>query len=366
MIAIVRSLDRFDGRSSFGTWVYRIATNASLDELRRRKRRAVPTSDDGDDEHPSTRSPTPTAAGASRPSAIAWRSTLHSGRSATTSAFPSCCATSPTSTTPRSPRCSTSLSARSRAGSPEVEQRWPRRCPQRAPGTNRPIQNVQESTMNDEDLPINAELASAYLDGELDATERARGSRRSRRHGAGRLVHPSARRARRRRSRSSTAPRTAAMAAALAEFDALRSPRRCRTPSDAATVTSLSSRRIAPTGCSPGSLLPRSSVSLRSPRSTPNAGDDDNATSAVEVSASPTERVARASRSPPMRQAQRPPRRPLPPTAAAGAAGAGLGDHDCGLARDRQCRGADGIRDSRHQPNLRHAGSAARRDNSTR
>ncbi|HZX55941.1 MAG TPA: RNA polymerase sigma factor [Ilumatobacteraceae bacterium] len=50
MIAIVRSLDRFDGRSSFGTWAYRIATNASLDELRRRKRRAVPTSTD-DDEH---------------------------------------------------------------------------------------------------------------------------------------------------------------------------------------------------------------------------------------------------------------------------------------------------------------------------
>lgn len=39
MIRIVRSLDRFDGRSAFGTWVYRIATNAALDELRRRRRR---------------------------------------------------------------------------------------------------------------------------------------------------------------------------------------------------------------------------------------------------------------------------------------------------------------------------------------
>lgn len=39
LIAIVRSLHKFDGRSSFGTWVYRIATNASLDELRRRRRR---------------------------------------------------------------------------------------------------------------------------------------------------------------------------------------------------------------------------------------------------------------------------------------------------------------------------------------
>ena len=39
LISIVRSLGKFDGRSSFGTWVYRIATNASLDELRRRRRR---------------------------------------------------------------------------------------------------------------------------------------------------------------------------------------------------------------------------------------------------------------------------------------------------------------------------------------
>jgi len=39
LIKIVRSLPRFDGRSTFGTWAYRIATNASLDELRRRKRR---------------------------------------------------------------------------------------------------------------------------------------------------------------------------------------------------------------------------------------------------------------------------------------------------------------------------------------
>ncbi|MCB0999922.1 MAG: sigma-70 family RNA polymerase sigma factor [Acidimicrobiales bacterium] len=42
MIAIVRGLARFDGRSSFGTWAYRIATNASLDELRRRRRRPTP------------------------------------------------------------------------------------------------------------------------------------------------------------------------------------------------------------------------------------------------------------------------------------------------------------------------------------
>jgi RNA polymerase sigma-70 factor, ECF subfamily len=39
LIAIVRGLARFDGHASFGTWAYRIATNASLDELRRRRRR---------------------------------------------------------------------------------------------------------------------------------------------------------------------------------------------------------------------------------------------------------------------------------------------------------------------------------------
>ena len=52
MILVVRNLAKFDGRSSFSTWVYRIATNASLDELRRKRRRPIvglasPTGDDG-------------------------------------------------------------------------------------------------------------------------------------------------------------------------------------------------------------------------------------------------------------------------------------------------------------------------------
>jgi RNA polymerase sigma-70 factor (ECF subfamily) len=41
LVAALRALDRFDGRSSFGTWLYRIATNTCLDEMRRRKRRPV-------------------------------------------------------------------------------------------------------------------------------------------------------------------------------------------------------------------------------------------------------------------------------------------------------------------------------------
>lgn len=39
LINVSRGLRRFDGRSRYSTWLYRIAVNASLDELRRRKRR---------------------------------------------------------------------------------------------------------------------------------------------------------------------------------------------------------------------------------------------------------------------------------------------------------------------------------------
>lgn len=42
LLAIVRGLPRFDARSSFATWAYRVATNAALDELRRRRRRPEP------------------------------------------------------------------------------------------------------------------------------------------------------------------------------------------------------------------------------------------------------------------------------------------------------------------------------------
>lgn len=53
LIAIVRGLPRFDGRSAFSSWAYRIATNASLDELRRRRRRGTvgwPDHDVADDD----------------------------------------------------------------------------------------------------------------------------------------------------------------------------------------------------------------------------------------------------------------------------------------------------------------------------
>ena len=46
LLAIARGLPRFDGVSAFGTWAYRVATNACLDELRRRHRRPEPVPDD--------------------------------------------------------------------------------------------------------------------------------------------------------------------------------------------------------------------------------------------------------------------------------------------------------------------------------
>src|SRR3977135_3191757 len=42
LIAAPRGLPRSDGRALFTTWLYRVATNAALDELRRRKRRPEP------------------------------------------------------------------------------------------------------------------------------------------------------------------------------------------------------------------------------------------------------------------------------------------------------------------------------------
>ncbi|HWC12606.1 MAG TPA: RNA polymerase sigma factor [Acidimicrobiales bacterium] len=42
LVAVARGLGRFDGRSAFTTWAYRVTTNTCLDELRRRRRRPVP------------------------------------------------------------------------------------------------------------------------------------------------------------------------------------------------------------------------------------------------------------------------------------------------------------------------------------
>lgn len=51
MLHIVRRIGTFDGRSRFTTWAHRVATNACLDELRRRRRRPSDRlpEDDSDD-----------------------------------------------------------------------------------------------------------------------------------------------------------------------------------------------------------------------------------------------------------------------------------------------------------------------------
>ncbi len=52
LIAIVRGLPRFDRRAAPRTWMYRVATNACLDELRRRGRRPRLGLDDAVAERP--------------------------------------------------------------------------------------------------------------------------------------------------------------------------------------------------------------------------------------------------------------------------------------------------------------------------
>jgi RNA polymerase sigma-70 factor (ECF subfamily) len=47
-----RQLGKFDERASFGTWLYRIATNCSLDLVRSRKRRSEHIAQQPDGEHP--------------------------------------------------------------------------------------------------------------------------------------------------------------------------------------------------------------------------------------------------------------------------------------------------------------------------
>lgn len=42
MVAVARHIQTFDRRARFSTWCYRIATNAALDEARRRARRPAP------------------------------------------------------------------------------------------------------------------------------------------------------------------------------------------------------------------------------------------------------------------------------------------------------------------------------------
>ena len=66
LIAIVRGLPRFHGKAKFSTWAYRVATNAALDELRRRSRRPPPTLIEAGDRFAGTPTADDTAAVAAR------------------------------------------------------------------------------------------------------------------------------------------------------------------------------------------------------------------------------------------------------------------------------------------------------------
>ena len=107
LIAIVKGLERFDGRAAFTTWSYRVATNACLDELRRRSRRPQPGLPDHED--------IADEALGRRPSldpgeAVTARIDVDDALAQLPEEFkaPVVLEISPGSTTPRSPRCSTS------------------------------------------------------------------------------------------------------------------------------------------------------------------------------------------------------------------------------------------------------------------
>ncbi|MGH9005522.1 MAG: RNA polymerase sigma factor [Acidimicrobiia bacterium] len=50
LLAVTRGIARYDARAAFTTWLYRVATNAALDEVRRRKRRPSPADIDALDQ----------------------------------------------------------------------------------------------------------------------------------------------------------------------------------------------------------------------------------------------------------------------------------------------------------------------------
>jgi RNA polymerase sigma-70 factor (ECF subfamily) len=58
-----RALPDFERRSSLRSWLYRIVTNASLDEIKRRPRRVVPLDLHGRQEHRHARAPGPATEG---------------------------------------------------------------------------------------------------------------------------------------------------------------------------------------------------------------------------------------------------------------------------------------------------------------
>ena len=53
-LRVFRSLDRFDPKHEFSTWLYRIVSNLCIDHLRKRRPAATGAGEDGDNGHPET------------------------------------------------------------------------------------------------------------------------------------------------------------------------------------------------------------------------------------------------------------------------------------------------------------------------
>ena len=148
--------------------------------------------------------------------------------------------------------------------------------------------------MNDEDLPINDELASAYLDDELDPAERATASADPE------VMATVESFARVRSALGEVGPvdgsaKNAALAAALAEFDARQIASTAAAP--AAAVTSLQSRRrvfrALTSVAAAVAILAIGIAAINGGR-----GNDDKTSSAVRVESAPTDTIAPAAEAP--------------------------------------------------------------------
>ena len=286
LLAAWRGLERFEGRASVRAWLYRIATNRSLDALRASRRRP-------EDLQRMTEPPEPTAPGradlaravsrrparghpgptlpdrrrATRPRRRSrWRSSSAFSTSRRSSARCSCCATCSASARRRSPRCSTPPPPRSTACCAARVRRSSRACP--PPDANAHRSRLQARARR------RRPLRRRRRGGRRRRHRRPAHRRRLADHAARAVGIPGPRRDRRVPAR----PRGPARRAAAAGADACERPARVR-------VLPARPKPASPgrAGCS--SSRSRATGSPRSPGSRPPAcsPSSDSASTAVAV-----------------------------------------------------------------------------------